>query len=139
LTGVVALASTLDVVFGFGKKENQHDQLCRRFTELAAMIAELTPTPENLRWARAERLRIEADEPTERRLVDLQAENEECRARGVDEEDHYPFTSFQRWFGYVATFGIWRIKAWHKARWAEVRAEADEKAKLEVTAGVPAE
>jgi hypothetical protein len=114
LTAVVALASTLDLVFSFSERANQHDQLRRRFTELAARIATWAPIEENLALAHAERLRIEMDEVAERRLVDIQAENDEARARGVDPKNLAPLSLPQRWFGYVATFGMSRLEEWHK-------------------------
>jgi hypothetical protein len=121
LTGIVAVASTLDLVFAFSERADQHEALRRRFTDLAAHIAEWSATPENLARARSERLRIEADSSEEKRLVDLQADNEEARARGVRPEDLIPLSRPQRWFGYVLTFGMRRIEEWHNQHEARRR------------------
>jgi hypothetical protein len=115
LTGIVAIASTLELVFGLSKKADIHDSLCRRFTELAADIERKEATEENLQEVRARRLMIERDEPTERRLIDLLAQNEECRSRGVSPDDLVPITMPQRVLGYVWTFGMSRIDKW----WAQ--------------------
>ena len=112
LTGVVAIASTLELVFRLSKKADLHDDLCRRFTKLAADMEKMEPTNENLQNARAQRLLIERDEPTERRLIDLVAQNEESRARGVSPEDLVPISGPQRLFGYIFTFGMGRIDNW---------------------------
>jgi hypothetical protein len=119
LTAIVAIASTLDLVFGFDKKAAVHDVLCRRFTELASQIVEWNATPENLTKARERRLKIEADEPTERRIIDLIAQNEECRARGVELEKLLRISRLQRMLGYVFTFGLKRIEDDHREMSAE--------------------
>lgn len=116
LTGIVALSSTMNLVFGFAKKADIHDALCRRFTELAAKLEEWPATEESLQRARAERLAIEKDEPTEKRLVDLQARNEEARARNCHPDDLVPLSWAQYWLGYVATFGIRRLEKWKAKR-----------------------
>ncbi len=95
LTFVVAVATTFDLVFAFSDKANLHDALCRRFTDLSAKIVELPPTSPNLTLARVERLKIEADEPTEHRLVELWSFNDECRANG-QEGYMLPLTPLQR-------------------------------------------
>lgn len=122
LTGVVACAATLDLVFAFSERADKQEHLRRSFTELAARIVEWEPTPENLARARAERLRIEAEDSNERRLVDLQADNEEARARGVGPEDLIPLSRAQCWFGYVATFDMKRLEDWHNRRMVERQA-----------------
>ncbi|HEY1751775.1 MAG TPA: hypothetical protein VGG29_10955, partial [Caulobacteraceae bacterium] len=96
LTFVVAVATTLDLVFDFSRKADKHDVLCRRFTELAAKIVEWDATEANRRQASAERVRIESDEPTERRLVEIWAHNDECRARGHGADEMVPLTVLQR-------------------------------------------
>lgn len=112
LIGFVAAGSALDTVLGFGKKAKLHDDLCRRFTELAAQIAEWDATEQNYRKACAERLRIEKDEPTEKRLIDLQARNDELRARGYSSDNLVPLSKWQRGLGYLVTFGMARLERW---------------------------
>jgi hypothetical protein len=114
LTGIVAAASSLDSVFRFSRKARAHEALCRRFTDLSSKIAGWEPTPANLKKARADRLKIERDEPPVRRLVDLQAQNEEARSRGVSDDQLVPLGPFQRSFlGYAFAFGMRRLEKWH--------------------------
>ena len=116
LTAFVAMAAAIDSVFRFERKARTQDGLYRRFTNLSARIAGWQPTPENLQKARAARLNIEADEPPVRRLVDLMAQNEECRARGVGDDGMVPLSMWQRTFGYVFTFGLRRLEQWDNER-----------------------
>ncbi|MCK1693844.1 hypothetical protein [Bradyrhizobium sp. 144] len=116
LTAIVAAAASLDSVFRFNRKARVHEGLSRRFTELSAKIAGWESVPQNLKKARAERLRIEKDEPPVRRLIDLQAQNEETRARDIPEEHCVPLTGLQRKFGYVITFGMTRLEKWQADR-----------------------
>jgi hypothetical protein len=106
LTAVVATSAALDSVFRFNRKARTHEALCRRFTELSSKIAGWEPNPANLKKARAERLKIEKDEPPVRRLVDLQAQNEEARSRGITDDNLVPLSRLQRTFGYVFTL-VW--------------------------------
>ena len=45
------------------------------------------------------------------RLIDLQARNEEMRARGYSDGDLVPLDWWQKTFGYIATFGMQRLEA----------------------------
>jgi hypothetical protein len=112
LIGIVAGLSAIDNVLGFGKKSKLHADLSRRFTELAANMALWDASEVNYRKACAERIRIERDEPPIRRLIEIEANNEEMRARGYDERDMVPLGRLQRVFGYVFTFGMQRLEAW---------------------------
>jgi hypothetical protein len=112
LTAVVAIAASIDSVFRFERKARLHDGLGRSFTRLCGKIAEWDETPVNLHKARAARLKIEEDEPPLRRLIDLQAQNEEARARGIGNDGMVPLSRSQRMFGYVITFGMVRLERW---------------------------
>ena len=125
LTGIVAAAAALDSVFRFNRKARAHEALSRRFTDLSSKIAAWEPIPANLKRARAERLKIEKDEPPVRRLVDLQAQNEECRSRGLPKIDLVPLNRAQRMFGYVFMFGMTRLETWHEKHAATQTAPAD--------------
>lgn len=119
LTAIVAMASTADLVFGLDKKACLHDTLCRKFTDLALKIEESEPNATNLRKIREARLEIERDEPTERRLVDLLAQNDESRARGCEPTDQVTITKWQRRLGYVFTIGLKSAEDEHNARRAQ--------------------
>ncbi|MDB5616726.1 hypothetical protein [Tardiphaga sp.] len=112
LTGVVAASAALDSIFRFNRKARIHDALCRRFTDLSGKIAGWEATPANLKKARTARLQIEKDERPVRRLIDLQAHNEELRARGRPENQLLPLSWLQRKFGYIWTFGLPRLERW---------------------------
>lgn len=110
LSGIVALASLFDSIFKYENRARVHHELCNRFTRLAAELETLPATPENLAAVRAKRLLIEADEPGEKRLVERMAANEECRARGIPEAMIIQLSRPQRFFGYIATFGMRRLE-----------------------------
>ena len=119
LAAVVALASLFDSIFAYESKARLHHELCARFTRLAADLEKLPETPVNLADVRAKRLLIEADEPGEKRLVDLMASNEEARSRGIAEKDLHPLSWWQCWFGYFFTFGLRRLEREKAKREAE--------------------
>jgi len=121
LTGIVAAAAIFDQVFRFNRKARTHEALTRRFTDLSSKIAGWEPIPPNLKKAQVERLRIEKDEPPVKRLIDLQAQNEEARARGVSDDKRVPLSWPQRTFGYLWTFGMPRLERWE----AEQRRKAE--------------
>lgn len=110
LSGIVALASLFESIFKYETRARRHGELCIRFTRLAAEIEPMAATPENLAKVRAERLLIEADEPEDKRLVELMASNEEARSRGVQEVRLQPLSWWQCKLGYVFTFGIRRLE-----------------------------
>jgi hypothetical protein len=109
LTAAIALLAVLDVVFTPAKKGALHADLARRFTMIATGMVTRPPTPDNLMWAREERLKIEQDEPPEKRLVDLLAQNDEFGARGLPNET-WQLNWWQRHLGYVMTFGMKRLE-----------------------------
>lgn len=113
ITAFVALWAVLDIIIRPDKKHELHDELGRKFTALAARLQEAPQTAEALRALTAERLRIEENEPPCKRLVDLEARNDECRARGFPSRMLVPLSTSQRFFGYYgASFGMKRLEAW---------------------------
>jgi hypothetical protein len=121
LTGIVAAAATFDQVFRFNRRARTHEALTRRFTDLSSKIAGWEAVPQNLKKAKAERLRIERDEPPVKRLIDLKAQNEEVRARGISDDHCVPLSPLQRTLGYVWTFDMRRLEKWE----AEQRTKAE--------------
>ncbi|MGY3347148.1 MULTISPECIES: hypothetical protein [unclassified Bradyrhizobium] len=61
-------------------------------------------------------MEIEKLEPPCKRLVDLQARNDECRARGFPPDELAPLNWTQRVFGYFFTFGMRRLEDWKADR-----------------------
>ena len=116
LIGIVAALSATDNVLGFGKKSKLHADLGRQFTDLAANMALWDADKQNYRKACAERIKIEKDEPPIRRLVDLEARNDELRCRGYSDKDMVPLNWFQRTFGRLWTFGMPRLERWLAGR-----------------------
>jgi hypothetical protein len=122
--GLTAALSAIATSLGPSKKANKHAELSRGFTDLAAEIVKREPTSSNLKLVKAQRLKIEKDEPPVKRLVDLQAQNEEARSRGVPESKMVPLKAWQRCFGYVITIGMPRLERWMKEHYeAEAKAE----------------
>lgn len=109
-TGIVAAASIIDYIFSAERASTAHHDLAVRFTRLASEMELLAEIPENLAAVRAKRLEIEVDEPSELRLVDLMAANDESRARGVPERELIPLSWAQSRLGYFGTFGMARIE-----------------------------
>ena len=106
LAGFVAVSTTLDTVFRFSKKASLHDGLSRRFTELAASIEGLEPNDVNLARVSKKRILIEKDEPPEKTIVNLIAQNDEARARGVADHDLFDFTLLERLLGRFFAFNV---------------------------------
>lgn len=117
LTFVIAAASTLNLVYGFGKKADLHDKLTREFTKLAGEIELWPPDAQHLAKARSRRVNIEVDEPHVRRLIDLRAQNDEWRARGIPYERFAPLTDRQKswWLAYFMDWGLDKLEARHQA------------------------
>jgi hypothetical protein len=113
LAGFVAVWAVIDYLLAPDKKAEKHYELREQFTDLAIKIQKTPRSEEALRQLIAERLELEKTEPPCKRLVDLQARNEECRARDFPPEDLVPLGRLQRSvLGYVATFGMKRLEDW---------------------------
>jgi len=96
LTAMVAAATTADLVFNPAKKADTYERLHRRFVELNAEMAATIPDETKLQEFTVQRLKIEADEPPVRRLIDIRSQNDECRSRGVPFKDLEPLGFLQR-------------------------------------------
>ncbi|UYN94906.1 MAG: hypothetical protein KIT25_23295 [Enhydrobacter sp.] len=113
ITAFVGLWAILDIVWMPDKKHDLHNELCKRFIGLAAKIERAPRTEEALRELRAERLLIEQNEPPCKRLVDIEARNDELRARNFPPEMLAPLTSWQRTAGrYGSNWGLVRLEKW---------------------------
>lgn len=113
VTAFVGLWAVLDIVWAPDKKHDLHKDLCKRFIGLAAKIEESPQTEEALRKLRADRLSIEQDEPPCKRLVDIEARNDELRARNFPPRMLAPLTSWQRFIGrYGWNWDLARLEKW---------------------------
>jgi hypothetical protein len=116
LAAFVAAWAAVDYMVSPDRKADQHRELCEEFLSLAAKIERSPRTEEAYRELAAERLELERNEPPCKRLVDLQARNDECRARDFPPEDIVPLSEMQRKLGYFATFGMKRLEDWKAER-----------------------
>jgi len=125
VTAFVGLWAILDIIVMPDKKHDIHNDLCKRFTSLAAKIQHLPRTEESLRELVGERLVLEQSEPPCKRLVDLEARNDECRARGFPPDELVPLSGWQRFFGYYgAQIGMARLEQWKAERQRSTDASA---------------
>ena len=119
ITAFVALWAILDIIIMPDKKHDKHNEFCKRFTALAAKIERAGVSEDEYHELAAERLLLEVNEPPCKRLVDLEARNDECRARGFPPDDLVPLGCFQRALGYYFTFGMPRLERWKAQRQAQ--------------------
>lgn len=92
---LVAVLTAVDWVVGYSEKAKLHDQLYRQFTDLAAdIVGTLHPTPQILAQWQSRNLLIEADEPSQLRVLTRICHNEEAQAQG-DYDLIYPVTRWQ--------------------------------------------
>ncbi len=110
VSAVFALWAMTDFLVDPDKKARLHDELRQDFIRLAIKFEETPRTDEAIRELTADRLKIEAREPPCKRLVDLQARNDECRARGYPKL--VPLNRWQNSLGYLFTFGMGRLERW---------------------------
>lgn len=108
LIGMIAAASTLNLVFGFSKKSDTHDKLFKDFTKLSSELELLPATDKNLQKMRAKRKNLEVEEPSIRRVIDLRACLDEERSWGMADEDLIPLGWWQTRtpLGYFFDFGL---------------------------------
>jgi hypothetical protein len=128
VASLVALWATIDYMIAPDKRAEKHCDLRDRFIELAAKIQLMPHTEAAYKELAAARLELERAEPPCKRLVDLQARNEECRSRDFPPEDLVPLSRSQRLFGYFLTFDMQRLENWKAERQREVRAVAESNA-----------
>jgi len=106
LTGITAIASSLDLAVGFSKRGKQYDNLQKRFSDLLIKIIQSEKTKESLVQLEAERLQIEKDEPPTLIALDIFCHNEECRAQNKL-DSLYQFGWFRRCLMHWWSFEGW--------------------------------
>jgi hypothetical protein len=116
VTAFVALWAVLDIIMAPDKKSERHAVLQKRFTELAGRIAQASRDKHSLGELIAARLIIEEGEPPCKRLVDLEARNDELRARGYPPDELVPLSQWQRRLGRYFDFDLPRLEEWKAAR-----------------------
>lgn len=102
-SAIVALAAGLDGAFRFSRRARQYDSLYRRFSDLAAKIdgTENVSQADIPRW-KAERRRIERDEPATMPVLDIMCRNAEYVSRGQPEKV-VRFRWYQKLFAQIAS------------------------------------
>jgi hypothetical protein len=112
LTGFVGLWAILDLVIRPDKMHDLHSELRGRFIGLAIKLQQTHRTQASLAELTTQRLEIEHDEPACKRLVDLEARNDEIRAREWPLDQLAPLSAAQRRWGCYVTFGLRRLEDW---------------------------
>lgn len=112
ISALIALGGLIDLVVSPDKKAQLHNDLRNEFIDLGVELENTARDDLSLRKLKAIRLTIERKEPPCKRLVDLQARNDECRARGYPASMLVPLSATQNWLGYLFTFGIRRLEKW---------------------------
>lgn len=115
-SAIVALWAILDIVVSPDKLAEKHSDLFKQFTALAGRIEAAPRTDEAYRELQAARFVLEEKEPPCKRLIDLEARNDECRARGFPPDELVPLSKAQRLIGYFFTFGMDRLERWKAER-----------------------
>ena len=116
LSAFIALWATLDIIVSPDKKADRSRDLTEKFVELATRIEQAPLTEASLRQLKSERLQIERGEMPVKRIVDLLARNDECRARGYPPDEQVPLSGWQRRLGYYVTFDMPRLERWKADR-----------------------
>jgi len=107
LTGIVAVASAVDLAINFSRKSHLYDSLQRRFTDLLSKAIRVDePTEKNLKELEIERLEIEKDEPPTLVALEIFCRNEELQAQGMNEH-MVEFDWFHRLFMHWWSFDGW--------------------------------
>ena len=102
---LVAVASALDVVFGFSNLAKRHDGLYRDFSLLAQRIAETgEPNLEGILQWRRRRLEIEMNEPGVIDWLERRCSAEEAQARGAVID---PAWRLSPWQIRLSQFAMW--------------------------------
>ncbi|GHE69980.1 hypothetical protein GCM10019059_32170 [Camelimonas fluminis] len=112
VSAIFALWAMIDFIVSPDKKAERHEDLRQSFIDLEILLNDAGRTDGDLRKLRAKRLSIEKREPPCKRLVDLQARNDELRARGYPADDMVPLSRAQSSLGYLFTFGMGRLEKW---------------------------
>lgn len=115
----IALIAVLDLVFSPDRLAQEHQARYRDFTTLARDLEAAEQTDESYRKIRSGQLEIEHRSPPIKRLVDLMARNDECRARNFPPHCLVPLSRAQRWLGYIVTFGMARLERWKAEQYSE--------------------
>ena len=97
LTFLMTAIALADVIVSFGARARLHQDLYRRFSELAIEITHMSnPTPHDIATLRAKRLSLEAEEPHIIDAIERWCWSEEAESRGADSADLQPLTKWQR-------------------------------------------
>lgn len=98
LTAVITVIALGNVILGFGARARLHQDLYRKFSELAIEVAgiEKPPTTQDISRLRAKRLTLEADEPHTIDALERWCWNEEAESRGCKPANLQQLTRWQQ-------------------------------------------
>ena len=103
---IVAFFSALDLVFDFGARSREAEDIRREWSLLAQRIALIDkPTRKELQDLRATRLKIEMSEGPVLDLLERRCAHDEAAARGDPINEAWQLT---RWEKRLAQFVVWR-------------------------------
>jgi hypothetical protein len=89
VAALLATLSSIDLVIDFSRRARMYDDLYKEFSELAAKIEENSIWDDaHIRLFSAQKLRIEAKEPTVLEVLNVVCANEELEGRGYDYRYH---------------------------------------------------
>ena len=101
---VVAIASTINLVFGFCDLASKHNHIYRRYSDLAVLIARAqNPSDSKIGELTAQRFEIVKDEPTRLGVIEAKCYNEEIESQGLDASYKRRIRAFQIPLAYVVT------------------------------------
>jgi hypothetical protein len=112
LSAGVAFWSILDLIARPDLKAEKHRVLCNKFLELKRDLETAPRTRAALQELKARRVEIEKEDDPCKRLVDLMARNDECRAQNYPSSSLVPLSWHQEFFGYWITYGMRRLNRW---------------------------
>lgn len=111
ISSFVAVAAIVDLIGATIVMARLHADLARKFIELEQQLVLMKePTEDELREARAVRLRIEADEPPVYRVLDILCHNEMVLAGGHGEGELYAVPLYKSVVAHLIPFGDASIK-----------------------------
>jgi hypothetical protein len=97
LTFIVTALALLDIIVAFSQKARLHQDLYRRFSDLAIEIAKLQhPIAPDVAQMRAKRIAIEADEPPAIDVLEKWCWNLEAASRGGNQGDFHQLSKWQK-------------------------------------------
>lgn len=104
-SAIVGLLTALDAVIGFMRKYSLHDELQRKFIDLANEIEVSEKIEENYKKLLFKRRIVEKEEPKDLNALHILCYNQETIAMGLNEQIFK--TNWKIWFRHYWSFDTW--------------------------------